>query len=80
MARSELVFVTTPEKDLEDLHALIEEELILDWGTTDEQGLGYLVLRMRPETLRILESMRETETLLDYTVFSLDVLEVQRGK
>jgi hypothetical protein len=53
------------------------EVRLVDYGTTDKQGLGYLMLewdecRVDPLFLAIL---RDEETVLDYTVYTCDLNE-----
>jgi hypothetical protein len=64
-----MVFVTVPLEELDSLS--IDEDLVLDYGTTDRQGLGFFILQNGPEARRILDDLIEAGILLDYTVFSL---------
>ena len=52
MENVDLVFVTVPEDVLDDLD--IDEDVLLDWGTTDREGDGYLVLLYGQEARSIL--------------------------
>jgi hypothetical protein len=71
MENVELVFVTVPEDVLDDLD--IDEDVLLDWGTTDREGDGYLVLHYGQEARSILDDLLEAGILLDYTVFTLQI-------
>ena len=72
----EMVFVTVSISELNSLQHSIDEEyedVLLDFGMTDRQGDGYLVLLQDTRTRRILDDLIEAGVLLDYTVFSLEV-------
>lgn len=66
----ELVFVTVPINMLDSID--IDVDVLLDYGTTDRKGHGYLVLRQGPKVRGVLDDLLEANILLDYTVFTLD--------
>ena len=69
MAEEEYVFITVPADSLEDI--TIDEDVLVDWGTTDRQGDGCLILHNGPEARRIPDDLLEEGILLDYTIFAL---------
>jgi hypothetical protein len=73
-----MVFITTSQDYLDELAESLDQEMLLDWGDTDGQDQGYLILRAGEAADNILVEMREEDQLMDYTVFSLDLKEVQR--
>jgi len=50
----------------------IDPDVLLDYGTTDRKGHGYMILRQGPKVRGILDDLLEANVLLDYTVFMLD--------
>ncbi len=66
----ELVFVTVPANSMESID--IDPDVLLDYGTTDRKGHGYMILRQGPKVRGILDDLLEANVLLDYTVFMLD--------
>ena len=63
------VLVTVPEDLLEEI--TIDEDTLMDSGTTARQGHGYLVLDYNELARHILDDFLEAGVLIDYTVFSL---------
>lgn len=67
----EMVFITVALHSLETILQQINRSVVLDHGTTDRQGLGYLVLSQGPATRRIVDNLLASGSLIDYTVFTL---------
>ena len=67
----EMVFTTVALHDLEPILQRINQAVVLDHGTTDRQGLGYLVLSQGSTTRRLVDNLLASGTLIDYTVFTL---------
>jgi hypothetical protein len=70
----EMVFVTVALHELESILQEIDPAVLLDHGTTDRQGLGYLVLSQNEVTRHILDDLIASGLLLDYAVFTLDIV------
>lgn len=66
----ELVFVTVPVNTMDSID--IDPDVLVDYGTTDRKGHGYMILRQGPKVRGILDDLLEANILLDYTVFMLD--------
>jgi hypothetical protein len=66
---TEMVFVTVPINAIESID--IDDDVLLDYGTTDRKGHGYLVLLQDPKVRAILDDLLEANLLLDYTIFTL---------
>jgi hypothetical protein len=67
----EVVFVTVPSEILD--HLSVEEDILLDDGTTDRQGHGFLFLLYGQKARVFLDDLLEAGILLDYTLFTLPV-------
>jgi hypothetical protein len=52
-----------------------EEVTIVDYGITDKQGLGYLIIEWDECAVDpwFLEKLREEEVVQDYTIYTLEV-------
>jgi hypothetical protein len=71
----EMIFITVALHNLEPILQQISRKIVLDHGTTDRQGLGYLILSQGSASRRIVDDLLASGTLIDYTVFALDLTE-----
>jgi hypothetical protein len=79
---SQGVYFTLPEDLYEDLLARVEgwfadrdEVAIVDYGTTDKQGLGYIMIEWQDYEIDplFLAILRDEDLVEDYTVYSVEV-------
>lgn len=69
----EMVFVTIEIDELDTVQQSIDESILMDWGTTDREGDGFICLRNGEEARHVLDDLLEDGILIDYTIFSIEV-------
>lgn len=72
-ATIEMVFVTIDIDELDAVQQSIDGDILMDWGTTDRKGDGFICLRNSDQARHILDDLLEDGILIDYTVFAIEI-------